>query len=50
MSDCTVCSQLRAQLNILLASRPFDLDPWHDGQYSGLRSIIKLMDTLEGSE
>jgi hypothetical protein len=46
MTECPCCSELRHQINMLLANKPFDLDEWHDGQYSGLRTIIRLMDKI----
>jgi hypothetical protein len=50
MTDCDCYKNLRHQIGLILSNKPFDPDPYKDGQYAGLRTVIRLMDALDKGE
>lgn len=42
--------ELRHQFNLLLDAKPFDCEPYKDGQYSGLRTALRIVDAMPECE
>lgn len=43
MTDLISRDELRHQVNLLINAKPFDCEPYKDGQYAGLRTAIRII-------
>ena len=50
MTDLIDRAELRRKLLAILNARPFDVDPRRDGQYSGLRQAVRMLDEMPGCD
>jgi len=57
VTDLISRDELRHQFNLLLDAKPFDCEPYEDGQYAGLRTALRIVNAMpeatcecEGSE
>lgn len=46
MTDLISRDDLRHQFHLLLGSKPFDCEPYQDGQYAGLRTALRIVDAM----
>lgn len=37
------CDDLRHRLNVIINAKPFDCEPFTDGQYAGLRQAVRML-------
>jgi hypothetical protein len=37
---------LKHQISLQLAAKPFDCEPFKDGQYAGLRAALRIIDAM----
>ena len=46
MNDLISRAELRHQFDLLIAAKPFDCEPYKEGQYAGLRTAVRLLDKM----
>jgi len=46
VTDLLSRDELRHQINLLLTAKPFDCEPYEDGQYAGLRTALRIVNAM----
>lgn len=50
MTDLISRDDLRHQVNLLLNAKPPNCEPYQDGQYSGLRTALRIINAMPECE